>query len=1062
MSPGTSPSIDAERTELLGSLTTEQQQRTSARVIKKLRLEPPSDRDKRPLKKEGTDDLPECDTPNKIDEKELKFPTVKQRMPKALWSIDEKNLFFEALNEYGKDFDAITAYICAKMKKKGMPDNLKTKTQVSHFYYRTWHKLSKHVHFDENVKKVAQELYALINYGELRKKLVSVSEKTCARLGEMVLCGSIVVRARGRNMRVRTPMCRALRRLNQITEVALGARVCGRAQVVLRARSAGAWARVLGAAHNPRAALALPLRARLAALLAALHRRWRPNSLAILSEDKDSEEMLKDQEDYAEISHRLCEEKELNRELEDHLNLETDRIIVEEQTSGKKLALHLGPRPDAQIHLPVISPSEQLSSQKICFSSYLERMGSQRDKDGGAKIRTPKRTRKDSTTDKEKEIEQKKFKIEDPEKLINIEETAIDGIELMANYKNHQEDEEKPSTEDEKEREMTEEDGDRDIAERYKDISERDKDISERDKDMLERDKDMSEREKDSFSELEDDEKYNKSDTDNESDQGKDKSGKDNKFKNLKVKFRIRPKKRGGSMYTLVMENSEEVKSEEPKAEEPIKVEDEPKPDIDVDLALRQIRKGWSVYDAGDLTIGDLYLMFGSRSKVELDYCCDKKDKPDKVPDKPPDKPDKLPDKLDKATEKVDKVADKLDKIPDKGADSSLEDEKERARESDNDILSPKNTYSQDSNDGMSGDERKSEQLASPDHKSSSSSSGTFKLVSKLINRPQGPAPPNGFSLLSDRLKRLLALAGNPHVTTSSAATIARCNCGHVCPQQRKQLRAPAREEGAGGAGGAGGVFRAPPPIAPRPDPEVSKTDMMLEGIPRWRRGRPRVTDRRVVVQRLLPLLPKLPAPTNPVPVKLTQSAPPVPPRILPKPPPTSTSDLSFFYVLSESNGQFYFHDGDRRIPITPLSGNGEQHAADGPNHSGSKSNGVKAEGAGRSGDVDNVTKQEDDTDAEPKSEQIDVTPDFLPSESMSLSPSRLLHDAEGWFDSSGQDFSLSSFLGHLEGRPQPDLAVESQLQSLMAESSVDYVAKFADLAAEVTDEPDPKGDDLT
>lgn len=95
-------------------------------------------------------DLPECDTPNKIDEKELKFPTVKQRMPKALWSIDEKNLFFEALNEYGKDFDAITAYICAKMKKKGMPDNLKTKTQVSHFYYRTWHKLSKHVHFDES------------------------------------------------------------------------------------------------------------------------------------------------------------------------------------------------------------------------------------------------------------------------------------------------------------------------------------------------------------------------------------------------------------------------------------------------------------------------------------------------------------------------------------------------------------------------------------------------------------------------------------------------------------------------------------------------------------------------------------------------------------------------------------------------------------------------------------------------------------------------------------------------------------------------------------------------
>lgn len=36
--------VEGERTELLGSLTTVQQQRTSARVIKKLRLEPPADK----------------------------------------------------------------------------------------------------------------------------------------------------------------------------------------------------------------------------------------------------------------------------------------------------------------------------------------------------------------------------------------------------------------------------------------------------------------------------------------------------------------------------------------------------------------------------------------------------------------------------------------------------------------------------------------------------------------------------------------------------------------------------------------------------------------------------------------------------------------------------------------------------------------------------------------------------------------------------------------------------------------------------------------------------------
>lgn len=116
---------------------------------------------------------------------------------------------------------------------------------------------------------------------------------------------------------------------------------------------------------------------------------------------------------------------------------------------------------------------------------------------------------------------------------MHIDETAIDGIELMANYKNILEDEEKPSAEDgDDEKELkSEETADEAETVPDKDI-ERDKDV-EREKDISERD--MLERDKDSFSEMEDDEKYAKSDTDNESDQGKnDKTGK-TKFKNLKV-----------------------------------------------------------------------------------------------------------------------------------------------------------------------------------------------------------------------------------------------------------------------------------------------------------------------------------------------------------------------------------------------------------------------------------------------------------------------------------------------------------------------------------------------
>lgn len=38
------------------------------------------------------------------------------------------------------------------------------------------------------------------------------------------------------------------------------------------------------------------------------------------------------------------------------------------------------------------------------------------------------------------------------------------------------------------------------------------------------------------------------------------------------------------------------------------------------DDALKKIREGWNVKNAGDLTVGDLYLMFGSDSKLTLEY----------------------------------------------------------------------------------------------------------------------------------------------------------------------------------------------------------------------------------------------------------------------------------------------------------------------------------------------------------------------------------------------------------------------------------------------------------
>lgn len=111
--------------------------------------------------------------------------------------------------------------------------------------------------------------------------------------------------------------------------------------------------------------------------------------------------------------------------------------------------------------------------------------------------------------------------------------------------------------------------------------------------------------------------------------------------------------------------------------------------------------------------------------------------------------------------------------------------------------------------------------------------------MSKLVNRETHQhQPDNGFSLLSDRLKqsldtletlvghvmtsrrrnltlslqiysrlkRLLSLAGNPHVSAKT-----RCACGHECARRGRAPPPPPPAP----------VFRPPAPIAPRPDHEV-------------------------------------------------------------------------------------------------------------------------------------------------------------------------------------------------------------------------------------------------
>lgn len=208
---------------------------------------------------------------------------LKTRRPWELWSVEDKNAFFEALCEYGKDFENIQSYIAQRSKKKGVPANMiKNKDQVRHFYYRTWHKISKYLEIGEDVRKQAQELYGLINYAELRKKIGGcLNEKNSQRLNELVFNGVTTVKYKGKKLRIKTPVCRALKKLNNVSETKepVVEKFLKEITVEFRPRTNEAWLHVQNLAQNPRVRTKLCLQRRLKSVIEYLEKRWKPQRL---------------------------------------------------------------------------------------------------------------------------------------------------------------------------------------------------------------------------------------------------------------------------------------------------------------------------------------------------------------------------------------------------------------------------------------------------------------------------------------------------------------------------------------------------------------------------------------------------------------------------------------------------------------------------------------------------------------------------------------------------------------------------------------------------------------
>uniref|UniRef100_A0A8C6J434 Protein cramped-like n=1 Tax=Melopsittacus undulatus TaxID=13146 RepID=A0A8C6J434_MELUD len=220
------------------------------------------------------------------------------------WSTEDKNTFFEGLYEHGKDFEAIQNNIALKYKKKGKPASMvKNKEQVRHFYYRTWHKISKYIDFDnvfsQGLKKSSLELYGLICYGELRKKIGGCD---ACKYFSFNIFRATTVRYKGRNLRIKAPMCRALKKLCDPDGVSdeedqKPVRLPLKVPVELQPRNNHAWARVQSLAQNPRLRMIVELHRKVSSLIEFLKQKWALHEVRIrktleerqLQDSRDSE-----------------------------------------------------------------------------------------------------------------------------------------------------------------------------------------------------------------------------------------------------------------------------------------------------------------------------------------------------------------------------------------------------------------------------------------------------------------------------------------------------------------------------------------------------------------------------------------------------------------------------------------------------------------------------------------------------------------------------------------------------------------------------------------------------
>ena len=217
-------------------------------------------------------------------------PTAaKQQRKWEQWQIDDTRWFFEALNEHGKDFNAIHNYMTNRSKKKGVAEELiKNKEQIRCYFNRQWNKICQTFecndeHEFSNLDKATKQLYALINYGEMWKKNdfkndLKIDAKFKAHLNELVFKGYTFLKIgkKGKNIKLKTPVCKALKKIYYFETIykSINQNLPKDILIELIPASNYAWMKVHCLSQNPRVRIKCALQKRLSNLIKFIEERW--------------------------------------------------------------------------------------------------------------------------------------------------------------------------------------------------------------------------------------------------------------------------------------------------------------------------------------------------------------------------------------------------------------------------------------------------------------------------------------------------------------------------------------------------------------------------------------------------------------------------------------------------------------------------------------------------------------------------------------------------------------------------------------------------------------------